>query len=132
MFLLQKSVDSEEVSSVMRKRNTGLPSLKTPSHLKATRRIPSTPAKTVTPQLKRESVLNHSKRRSNVEEKRSSPKSLRALLSLGSFKESDKEPIFVNKRTESSGLAAHSSSRPPKDCYTPLKTPARVILVLLT
>lgn len=122
-LLKQNSVDSEEVSSVMRKRNTGLSSLKTSTHSKTTRRIPSTPAKTMTPQLKRENNLNHSTRKSNVDEKRSSPKSLRALLSLGSFKEYDKEPIFVNKRTESSGLA-HSSSRPPKDCSTPFKTPA--------
>lgn len=127
--LQHNSVDSEEVSSVMRKRNTGLSSLRTSSHHKATRRIPSTPAKIMTPQLKRENNLNHSTRKSNVDEKRSSPKSLRALLSLGSFKESNNEPFFVNKRSESSGLA-YSSSRPPKDCSTPFKTPAPVILAV--
>ncbi|KAH6792190.1 transcriptional regulator ATRX-like protein [Perilla frutescens var. hirtella] len=121
-LLKHNSVDSEEVSSAMSKRRPGLSSLKTSVHHK-TRRIPSTPAKTMTPQLKRENTVNRSSRKSNVDEKRSSPKSLRTLLSLGSFKESEKEAIFTNKRTESSGLV-HSSSRAPKDCSTPFKTPA--------
>lgn len=112
----------------MTKRRTGLSSMKSSTHHKP-RRIPSTPAKAMTPQLKRENNANHSTRKSNVEAldgKRSSPKSLRALLSLGSFRENDKESTFTNKKSESSALA-HSSSRTPKDCPTPFKTPAPVI-----
>lgn len=127
MFLQHKSVDSEEVSSAMTKRRICLSSTKTATHHRP-RRIPSTPAKAMTPQLKRESNANHSTRKSNVEAldgKRSSPKSLRALLSLGSFRELDKELSFTNKKSESSVLA-HSSSRTPKDCSTPFKTPAPV------
>ncbi|XP_057766993.1 protein WVD2-like 7 [Salvia miltiorrhiza] len=125
-LLKHKSVDSEEVSSGMSKRRTGLSSMKASAHHK-TRRIPSTPAKPImTPQLNRESNANHSTRRPNVdalEGKRSSPKSLRALLSLGSFRESDRDLASKNKRAESSGLA-RSSSRTPNDCSTPFKTPA--------
>ncbi|KAL1564261.1 protein WVD2-like 7 isoform X2 [Salvia divinorum] len=115
-LLKKKYVYSEEVSSgMMSKRRTGLPSMKS-------RRIPSTPAKAMTPQLNREST-----RKSNVDTldgRRSSPKSLRALLSLGSFRESEKEPVSKNKGTESLGLAHSSSTTPGDYCPTPFKTPA--------
>ena len=133
LFLQNKNVDSEEVSSGMiSKRRTGLPSMKTSAHHKP-RRIPSTPAKAMTPQLNRESNANRSTRKPNVDAldgRRSSPKSLRALLSLGSFREAEKEPVFKNKGTESLGLA-HSSTRTTGECPTPFKTPAPVILVEL-
>ncbi|XP_047947891.1 uncharacterized protein LOC125193963 [Salvia hispanica] len=125
-LLKNKNVDSEEVSSGMiSKRRTGLPSMKTSAHHKP-RRIPSTPAKAMTPQLNRESNANRSTRKPNVDAldgRRSSPKSLRALLSLGSFREAEKEPVFKNKGTESLGLA-HSSTRTTGECPTPFKTPA--------
>lgn len=126
-----KNVDSEEVTSgMMSKRRTGLTSVKTSAHHKP-RRIPSTPAKAMTPHLNRERNVNRSTRKSNGEApdgRRSSPKSLRALLSLGSFRESEKEPVSKNKGTESLGLA-HSSTRTTGECPTPFKTPAPVILV---
>ncbi|XP_042061285.1 protein WVD2-like 7 isoform X2 [Salvia splendens] len=125
-LLKNKNVDSEEVSSGMiSKRRTGLPSMKTSAHHKP-RRVPSTPAKAMTPQLNRESNVNRSTRKSNVDAldgRRSSPKSLRALLSLGSFRESEKEPVSKNKGPESSGLA-QSSTRTTGECPTPFKTPA--------
>ncbi|XP_042062992.1 protein WVD2-like 7 [Salvia splendens] len=121
-LLKNKNVDSEEVTSgMMSKRRTGLPSVKTSAHHKP-RRIPSTPAKAMTPQLNRESHVNRSTRKSNgdaLDGRRSSPKSLRALLSLGSFRESEKEPVSKNK-----GIEAHSSTRTTGECPTPFKTPA--------
>ncbi|KAI3452516.1 hypothetical protein Pfo_009180 [Paulownia fortunei] len=120
--LLKNSVASEDIPSVTSKKRSGLSSLKTSTQSK-TWKVPYTPAKPVTPHLKKENNVTRSTKKSSVDKKRSSPKSLRALMNLVPIEEPDKEPISATKKTESSGTA-RSSSRTPKDCATPFRTPA--------
>ncbi|KAK6128292.1 hypothetical protein DH2020_037961 [Rehmannia glutinosa] len=123
-LLKHNSVVSEDIPSVESKKRSGLSSLKSSIRRKAWR-VPSTPAKPVTPHFKKENNVIHSTRKSNVDsidKKRSSPKSLRELINLVPIKEPNKEPIFATKKSAISGLAS-SSIRTPKVCSTPLRTP---------
>ncbi|KAI3463073.1 hypothetical protein Pfo_019736 [Paulownia fortunei] len=122
--LLKNSVASEDIPSVTSKKKSGLSSLKS-SIRRKTWKVPSTPAKPVTPHFKKENNVIQSTRKSTVDsmdKKRCSPKSLRELINLIPIKEPDKEPVPATKKAASSGLAP-SSSRTPKDCRTPLRTP---------
>ncbi|KAL8528156.1 hypothetical protein ACS0TY_005822 [Phlomoides rotata] len=113
-LLKQNSVASEDSSSVMSKKKSGLSSLKS-SIRRKTWNVPSTPLKPVTPQLKN---VTQSTRRSTVDfidKKRSSPKSLHGLIKLIPIKAPDKEPVSAIKKD--------TSSRTPKDCKTPMRTP---------
>ncbi|KAL3813855.1 hypothetical protein ACJIZ3_015123 [Penstemon smallii] len=117
-LLKQNSVASEDIPSVMSKKRSSLSLLKSSIQQK-TWRVQSTQAKPVTPHFKKENDVNDSTRNSSVDsmdKKRSSPKSLRALINLIPIKEPDKQPILATKKTE-------SSSKATKDCSTPLKTP---------
>ncbi|PIN17817.1 hypothetical protein CDL12_09521 [Handroanthus impetiginosus] len=110
--LLKDSVASEEVPSVTSKKKSGLSSLKSTIQRK-TWKIPSTPAAKKdnnAPQSTRKPGADH------VDKTRSSPKSLRELINLVPFKEPDKEPFSVAKKTT-------STSRILNDCKTPLRTP---------
>lgn len=119
LVIQQNSVASEDTSSVTSKKKSGLSSLKS-SIRRKTWNVPSTPLKPVTPQLKN---VTQSTRKSSVEfidKKRSSPKSLHGLIKLIPIKAPDKEPISAIKK--------ETSSRTPKACKTPMRTPLVVIL----
>ncbi|XP_073046919.1 uncharacterized protein [Primulina eburnea] len=124
-LLKQNSVASEDNPSVTSKKSSG-PSLLKSSIQRKTWTAPSTPAKPVTPHLKKEnSSVIRSTRKSNldtIDRRRASPKSLRSIINLLPTKEPDKEPSSASKKAESSRIGL-SSLRVPKDCATPLRTP---------
>ncbi|XP_075501566.1 protein WVD2-like 7 isoform X1 [Primulina tabacum] len=124
-LLKQNSVASEDNPSVTSKKSSG-PSLLKSSIQRKTWTVLSTPAKPVTPHLKKEnSSVIRSTRKSNldtIDRRRASPKSLRSIINLLHTKEPDKEPSSASKKAESSRIGL-SSLRVPKDCATPLRTP---------
>ncbi|KAH6758564.1 hypothetical protein C2S51_018799 [Perilla frutescens var. frutescens] len=123
-LLKESCVGSEDISSAMSKKKSGFSSLKS-SIRRKTWKVPSTPVKPVTPQLKKENNVSQSAKKCSVgsmDKKRPSPKSLRGLISLTPIKEPDKEPVSAAKKAASSGIPP-SFSRTPKDCRTPLRTP---------
>ncbi|KZV15161.1 hypothetical protein F511_30247 [Dorcoceras hygrometricum] len=124
-LLKQNCVASEYNTRGNSKKSSGLPSLK-PSIQRKTWTVPSTPAKPVTPHLKKENFsITRSTRKSNVDSidrRRASPKSLRSIINLMPTKEPDKGLSSASKKVESSGTGL-SSLRVPKDCATPLRTP---------
>lgn len=131
----QNSVASEDAPSVTSKKKSSLSTLKSTIQRK-TWRIPATPAKQITTTVAgKENYPTESERKSNADstdKKRFSPKSLRALMSLISGKEPEKEPNSVTKKTKAVGIA-RGSTRPPKDCATPLVilyTPCCLLQVL--
>ncbi|XP_073125024.1 uncharacterized protein [Henckelia pumila] len=124
-LLKQNCVASEDNPSVTSKKSSGLSSLKS-SIQRKTWTVPSTPAKPVTPHLKKEiSSVTRSTRKSNVDtvdRRRATPKTLRSIINLMPTKEPDKVLSSASKKGESSGIGI-SSLRVPKDCATPLRTP---------
>ncbi|KAK4426088.1 hypothetical protein Salat_1377300 [Sesamum alatum] len=123
--LLKNSVAIEDVSTATSKKKSGLSSLKS-SIQRKTWKVPSTPSKPVTtPHCKKENSVILSTRKStvdSVDKRRPSPQSLHELINLIPIKEHGDEPSSAVKKTESSVLAP-ISSRTPKDCRTPLRTP---------
>ncbi|KAL0431599.1 UNVERIFIED_CONTAM: hypothetical protein Sradi_0785900 [Sesamum radiatum] len=122
--LLKNSVAIEDVSTATSKKKSSLSSLKS-SIQRKTWKVPSTPSKPVTPHCKKENNVIQSTRKSGVDsidKRRPSPQSLRELINLIPIKEHENEPSSAAKKTEISVLAP-ISSRTPKDCRTPLRTP---------
>ncbi|KAL0344079.1 UNVERIFIED_CONTAM: protein WVD2-like 7 [Sesamum angustifolium] len=116
--LKQNSVASADIPSLSSNEKSGLSLLKTSIQDKPWK-IPSTPAKPVTPHPKEnESNVPQSTTKSSVEKKGASPNSLLSLMNLVPIEVPDKEPVSATKTSEISGLA----------CSTPLKTPLAVIL----
>ncbi|KAL3636659.1 hypothetical protein CASFOL_018958 [Castilleja foliolosa] len=130
-LLKHNSVATDDVSSAESKRKSSLSCLKS-SIRRKTWKIPSTPAakpkpvttNTQTPYLKNENndvIIQSTTRKPYVgstdNKRASSTKSLRELINLVPFKETDKEPSFAAKKGFS------GSTKTPKVCSTPLRTP---------
>ncbi|XP_011098807.1 protein WVD2-like 7 isoform X2 [Sesamum indicum] len=110
---VKNSVASAAIPSLSSNEKSGLYLLKTSIQDKPWK-IPSTPAKPVTPHAKEnESNVPQSTTKSNVDKKGASPNSLLSLLNLVPIEVPDQEPVSATKTTEISGLA----------CSTPLRTP---------
>ncbi|XP_051117392.1 protein WVD2-like 7 isoform X2 [Andrographis paniculata] len=109
--LLKNCASSEDVqSAATSKKKSGLSSLKS-SIQRKTWKVPSTPANTnpISPPFK-----------NSMDKNRSSPKSLQRLINSTPLREPDKEPV-----KETAGLVVPSSSRTPKNCRTPWRTPVK-------
>ncbi|KAL0377353.1 UNVERIFIED_CONTAM: protein WVD2-like 7 [Sesamum radiatum] len=112
---LKISVASADIPSLSSNENPGLSLLKISIQDKPWK-IPSTPAKPVTPHPKEnENNVPQSTTKSSVDKKGASPNSLLSLMNLVPIEVPDKKPVSATMTTEISGLA----------CSTPLRTPLK-------
>ena len=129
VLLLQSSRQNLEHPSTISKKKAATSYPKLPLFNRSSK-IPSTPAKPIAPASTPKQVANKHVMES-ADKRKSTPKSLRMAVNFTPIRELNKLTSTVIRKIERSRVGSNTS-KPAKDCSTPLRTPNTVATLFIT